>query len=340
MKLDSIREIKSHFLQPATSFALGVATPERKFPGTIALGITNGYFAPKLAVRCYGVRRHTLHRAFVDVISKFAHGEIEVLYLDELPQSYGDIHSLPVQSEGFLDFFKKSPPEKRENQGRVRPLKIGWSIGHEKVTAGTLGCFARPNGKKDGIYILSNNHVIANQNNAKAGDKILQPGRHDNGKPDKDTVAKLTSFVRLKKDHNHVDGAIALVNSDIKCDLSTIDGFGKYGGTSDGELDVGMEVRKFGRTTGNTRGTITAIEMDNVRVNYGNSGVLAFDNQIEIHGNNSDFSRGGDSGSLVMNSKNQGIGLLFAGGGSHPDDRTYANDLRDVLKELKINTLN
>jgi hypothetical protein len=45
-------------------------------------------------------------------------------------------------------------------QQRHRPLKIGVSVGHVDVTAGTLGCFVRePEG--EGTFILSNNHVLA-----------------------------------------------------------------------------------------------------------------------------------------------------------------------------------
>ena len=316
MKLDSVREIKSHFLQPASTFSVGIAAPERRFPSTIGLGITSDANKRlKLAVRCYGLRQRHLHNAFVYAIRKFAHGEVDVQYLD-MPSA--------------IDPMAK-PGDKLANQGRCRPLNIGWSVGHYKITAGTLGCFAQRPGKKE-MYILSNNHVMANSNDAKTGDKVYQPGKHDGG-TDKDTVAKLSHFVRLKSDHNKVDGAIALINGDVKYDTSTLSEFGKYAGTSDGELDVGMDVRKFGRTTGATTGKITAIEMDNVRVNYGKAGVLSFDNQVEIVGQQQ-FSAGGDSGSLVMNSKNQGIGLLFAGGGN----RTYANDLQDVLRELKIVT--
>lgn len=338
MKLDSVREIKGHFLQPASTFAVGVATPERKFPSSIALGITyNALKHPVLAVRCYGIRQRVLHTAFVDAISRFAHGEMQVRYLD-MPYSYGVVDALPVETNGWFDgLFRKEPPQKRENQERQRPLKIGYSIGHYKITAGTLGCFAKRAGDKKGMYILSNNHVMACSNDAKVGDKIYQPGKHDGG-TDKDTVAKLHSFVRLAKEHNKVDGALALIESGIEFDTSSLAEFGQYGGTSDGELEVGMEVRKYGRTTGATRGKVSAIEMDNVRVNYGSAGVLAFDNQIEVKGKQQ-FSAGGDSGSLVCNSKNQGVGLLFAGGGHGGEHVTYANDLTDVLKGLKCDTV-
>ena len=65
-------------------------------------------------------------------------------------------------------------------QKMTRPLRIGASIGHFKITAGTLGAFVRS--RDDGsVLILSNNHVLANENKAKKGDHILQPGDFDGG---------------------------------------------------------------------------------------------------------------------------------------------------------------
>lgn len=59
-----------------------------------------------------------------------------------------------------------------------------------------------------------------------------------------------------------------------------------------------MEVAKLGRTTGLTRGRVTAFEMDNVVVEY-DAGNLRFDGQVEIEGvGQKPFSDAGDSGSL------------------------------------------
>ena len=55
---------------------------------------------------------------------------------------------------------------------RFRPAPGGVSIGHVAITAGTLGCWVTKNGQK---VILSNNHVLANSNDAEIGDAILQP---------------------------------------------------------------------------------------------------------------------------------------------------------------------
>jgi hypothetical protein len=81
---------------------------------------------------------------------------------------------------------------------RFRPIiPSGVSIGHFKITAGTLGTIVtdRTTGEK---LILSNNHVLANSNDSLVGDAILQPGTTDGGQNPADMVAKLERFVRLR----------------------------------------------------------------------------------------------------------------------------------------------
>lgn len=76
---------------------------------------------------------------------------------------------------------------------RVRPAKGGYNVAHRNVTAGTIATCVYdilPNGSTNppahgyGIpnryYILSNNHVLVNSNNANIGDPMLQPSPIDN----------------------------------------------------------------------------------------------------------------------------------------------------------------
>ena len=76
-----------------------------------------------------------------------------------------------------------------------RPPFPGISVGHYKVTAGTLGCFVKDKKKK--IYILSNNHVLANSNKGYYKDPILQPGALDGGRKKTDVIATLSYLVEL-----------------------------------------------------------------------------------------------------------------------------------------------
>jgi hypothetical protein len=222
-------------------------------------------------------------------------------------------------------------------RSRQRPITPGLSISHVDVTAGTLGAFVR--NRRGSVRILSNNHVLADENRAARGDGILQPGRLDEGRVSRDRIGSLDRFVRLKtRGTNSVDAALARFE-DVEYDPD-LPGLGSVG--PDIEADVDQQLQKVGRTTGVTTGRVTAIEVDNVRVGY-EMGTIRFDGQIEIEGETETFSRPGDSGSLVFASGDRSaVGLLFAGseqGGSLGHGLTYANPIASVIEQLGIEPL-
>ena len=97
-----------------------------------------------------------------------------------------------------------------------------------------------------------------------------------------------------------------------------------------------MRVKKYGRTTKETKGRISAI---NAIVNVGYStGVARFVGQIIIEPG--EFSAGGDSGSLIVvdgKGKNKAddrrpVGLLFAGSSFV----TVANPIKEILNAFQI----
>lgn len=217
---------------------------------------------------------------------------------------------------------------------RIRPAPGGVSLGHYQITAGTLGILAHRHGLP---VILSNNHVLANANEAEMGDPILQPGPADGGRL-QDAIARLADFVPIQFNErslgpiarfferalaallrllglgvkrlpsgkvNLVDAAIAVP---IDADLVAPEllGVGTVSGT--GEATIGLRVRKSGRTTGVTEGRVTGLDAV-VEVDYGGHTAI-FREQIvtDLH------SQGGDSGSLVIDDRGRAIGLLFAGG--------------------------
>jgi hypothetical protein len=193
------------------------------------------------------------------------------------------------------------------------------------------------------LQILSNNHVLAAENQGKAGDDILQPGRYDHGVDPMSTVAKLNRFIPIDFDGlNVVDGAVANLVETIGFEARSI---GKRGDLSGGRarpLTQAETVYKIGRTTGLTKGVIKSIEMDNVTVSY-DQGSAIFDSQIEIEdSDNSPFAAGGDSGSLVFDENNLAIGLLFGGtlqGGPGNAGLVYANHLDSVLNQANVDLL-
>lgn len=283
---------------------------------TMALGIAHhegkNY---RLAVR---IQNRALERSReLDEILKKAKGEADVRYIGRVVK-----HATPLQS-------------------RQRPLIIGCSVGHFRITAGTLGCFVKV--KSGAARILSNNHVLADENAGKKKDAVIQPGQFDGGKKGADTIGALDRFVRLKKTAaNLVDCALATVKDGVEHDLTELAGLGKLAGVSNAPVGKGMGVHKVGRTTGTTSGRITAFELDNVVVGY-DIGNLRFNGQIEIEGAGAGpFSQGGDSGSLIVDDDRKAVALLFAGGdqgGSNGKGLTYGNPIETVFAALTVTLL-
>ncbi|MBX9243484.1 hypothetical protein ICW40_01525 [Actinotalea ferrariae] len=222
--------------------------------------------------------------------------------------------------------------------GRARPLRPGVSIAHVSVSAGTLGAFVRVSGR---LHALSNYHVLVGSPSASIGDPVLQPGPADGGRDPQDRIGSLAAFVELRPGVTAVvDAAVALLDEGIGVDLAY-----PVGPVTEVADALGAEeVEKIGRTTGVTRGRITAIELDDVVVGYGEElGELSFDGQIEVESlGTGPFSRGGDSGSLVYlaggdDRPGTAVGLLFAGsesGGENGTGLTYLNPIGAVLEQL------
>ena len=244
---------------------------------------------------------------------------------------------------------------------RWRPALGGVSIGHHMVTAGTLGSVVRDATSGERL-ILSNNHVLANNNQAQIGDAILQPGRADGGKVTADTFASLLRFEPIRftesaatcdvattfaqfgntlaralgSKHrvrafysdpaatNHVDAAIARPYKDNEL-LDEILEIGAVSGVLSAEL--GMNVRKSGRTTALTSGRINIMNVT-VDVDYG-EGSARFEDQIVT----SPMSQPGDSGSLLVAGEAlKAVGLLFAGS----DEATLFNRIEHIQTALGI----
>lgn len=279
--------------------------------------------------------------AFAASVREQAGDEVEIRYVGPvralsvpLPTAHtpGDLlGSAPVPTPP-----PGTAPTPEELQQRRRPLVRGASIAHRDVSAGSIGAFVTVDGDTS-IYLLSNNHVLANSDLGQPGDDVLQPGPADGGAA-ADRVGELFRAVPLTPDEpNLLDAAIARLDTGVEVDLDAHDGpLGDVIEASDLAAVVG-DVAKIGRTTALTVGRISAIEVDGVPVGYA-TGVLVFDDQIEVEGIDAAFSAGGDSGSVIYAvTDRRGVGLLFAGsvaGGPGDTALTYANPLATVLSEL------
>lgn len=260
----------------------------------------------------------------------------------QVPEKIGDVPTDVVQVGKIqaLSFTTK-----------VRPAQPGYSIGHKDITAGTFGCLVRdirrcccglekdcgcsPSREKcPGDYlILSNNHVLANTNDAKVGDLILQPGPFDGGVFPSDGCAVLERFEPIQLSsfqsapgYNLVDAAVArpLSNRDV---IASIIGVIMPRGID--QALVGTQVIKVGRTTQVTTGFVL-ITNATVVVGYG-GGFGQYRHQIIT----TNMAAGGDSGSLLMDSNLNAVGLLFAGS----PFITIHNHIADVEAALGVRPL-
>ena len=229
---------------------------------------------------------------------------------------------------------------------RIRPAQPGSSIGFRDpnnafVMAGTFGALVKDT--QGNIYVLSNNHVLANESGVTAsgqhhvglpvGSSIFQPGLLDGGQDPADKIAELTRWVDLHADQsdNKVDCAIAkaISSSVVSRNILFI---GPPQGTAAATPD--MIVHKFGRTTSYRAGRVSSVLFD-LTISY-DVGPVAFVDQISVRGLNAKpFSDAGDSGSAILErSTNKVVGLLFAGATN--GSMTFANHIADVFSQLKV----
>lgn len=115
------------------------------------------------------------------------------LSADDMVPSEVDGAKTDVVEVGILRAFNSPSP-----RGRFRPvIPPGVSIAHFQVTAGTFGTLVYDTQTGEPL-ILSNNHVIANSNDANLGDAIFQPGPADGGQNPADAVATLYKYMPLR----------------------------------------------------------------------------------------------------------------------------------------------
>jgi hypothetical protein len=252
---------------------------------------------------------------------------------------------LPAKvSELLTDVVKLAPLRARANfTQKLRPGLGGCSgcvVVPGLTYTGTLGLGMRGHGGlADKTFVLSNNHVLANENRANIGDPVIQPGSLDGGDQVADKIGELFDFVHLQFSTfgqpnppvNKVDAACAEVTNfgDFSREIFWVGyptGWRTRASVEDAVTKGNTQVQKTGRTTGYTTGNIAAVAYDGW-VGY-DSGDAFFEDQILIQPGS--FSAPGDSGSCILDMEENIIGLLFAGGATH----TIGNFIENVWQLL------
>jgi|SRR6267143_2491729 len=236
-------------------------------------------------------------------------------------------------------------------QGRFRPLFSGLQIenydddirtnviGKGYIVVGTLGCFVK---LADGsAAVLSNNHVLAGENRGQKGsDRILQAG--SGSFTQNDLIATLQDFVAVQPSPpnasvaagnvvlNQVDAGVAAVANGTSFGQGYHPSRSLTVPASSASPKVGDKVFKVGRTTGLTYGEITDIATIVGPVVY-DPGPCWFQGSLTIEGDNGTmFSDKGDSGSAIVRTNGEIVGLLYAGNGK----QTYACTIDSVFQAL------
>jgi len=276
---------------------------------------------------------------------------------DVIPRSVDGV-AIDVVETGTIKAEQAIDPTKK-----FRPAMPGISIVHKNITSGTFGCVVEKSGTK---LILSNNHVLANSNDARIGDDIYQPGSFDQGTFN-DKIGTLFDFVPIdfggftdpkpptcpiaKGTAGTVNAMAAILgrkhrlvafNMDPLAATNEVDAAVALPGEDSDITDeiveigkpagvkqheLGMEIQKYGRTTHYTTGVVLQVNVT-VQVSYGPSGTATFIGQF-MGGN---MSAGGDSGSACLDMNKNVVGLLFAGS----DTTTIFNPIQDVFDALNV----
>jgi hypothetical protein len=252
------------------------------------------------------------------------------LEIDGVPT---DVIERKFELHQFVNKLRVEELHPMVDAGTYTPLKGGIGIGPCRaiggfVYVGTLGCFVIDNltGKH---MMLSNFHVMCVDNGHAVGDTMCQPSRVDGGSCPGGIVGTLARQSLGGK----VDCAVAEVTGSRgnSCEIVDI-GFVAGQGTA----TLGQAVRKRGRTTMLTYGTVDAIHLT-VTIDYEDGlGNVTLTDQIGIKPDttkNPKFGDHGDSGSALVDDARNVVGLYFAG-----DDTGYgvANPIADVLAALNV----
>lgn len=192
--------------------------------------------------------------------------------------------------------------------------------------SGTIGAIVKKKNSLEDRYIISNNHVLSNWNQIPKGMPILSPSNMDT-KPGcaAGEIAILDDIMILQG--GHIDYIKPLTEDVALAKITGTKPISSWQGNENNgyntpisilEPKTNMRVKKIGRTTGLTYGTVIGKHVETcICGNLINEGYAWFTEFWSIQGEDGiPFSYGGDSGSLVVTADGEhAVGLLFAGDG-------------------------
>jgi endonuclease G len=272
--------------------------------------------------------------------------EIESLGSKPIPTELnigGDAIPTDVLERSYKPSFKviAEPVPKPARKQRLDPIQPGASVGHLRVSAGTLGAIVYDT--RDGYACMLSNWHVLNGPDGSLGDTVVQPGRFDDDRVD------LNKAGTLVRSHLGAAGDCAIARIENRgYDPMVIDLQVKVGRI--GEPELGDSVVKSGRTTNVTYGLVRRVDTV-AKIDYGQGreetiGCFEIGPDSQHPAQEGQISMGGDSGSAWLAVDPNGqvtdvmVGLHFAGEGQgDPDDHALACYAKSVFNKLEI-TLN
>lgn len=243
-------------------------------------------------------------------------------------------------------------------------IACGSSVGlGNQRNAGTLTALGKTS---DGRMIgISCNHVTGGCNTARPGTPIVVPGIQDVSPEQHEiNVIGVHDFTgpmsqglpQVFDISTNCDIAFFQVNDKQSKMLSSMQGSGEDAfdtPTTFAKAKEDLLVKKWGRTTGRTRGKIKKVVSEPESIDYKITsyfgptssqvfnGTVYFRDFYEVESRGTDpFSIGGDSGSLVVTDGSgkpeKVVGILIGGN----DSKSYVLPLQSIFKSLKVTLLN
>lgn len=279
----------------------------------------------------------------------FASGNPAKRVLDSLPQSIDGVQVLvhkigkAIGINPDLALEDTDDPKSYSHDGRIA---CGSSIATATGSPGTLGALVRKEGTQS-LHLISCNHVISACNQIFEGMPIIAPAPNDarpNGVLPK-SIARLADIIPLRfgvpGDRNQpckedIASGQLLDNAMLSSMQGGTNGFDTPTETVDPVC--GMEVKKYGRSSGLTVGRVYAHVQDHFPIlcqspAHNFKSVAYFADYAHVIADSGAFALPGDSGSLVVTKDGTAaVGILFSVYGKGEVAQIFP--IRHILKRL------
>jgi len=311
-----------------------VADDLLKLGGVHAVGVgakvTNGEPTGEPAIKVFVEEKRPLD--VVDPEDRVP-AEVEGVKTDVVEMPIPTIVQTPGQKLGV----------KRVDEHEYRPVRGGTQVKREGPFGhGTLGCLCTVKNDPKTIIGLTNHHVIYNNCSDKPNKE--QVGQPEGESSSSDCCDDIIGRVLDAQCDEEVDIALIKLDGGLKW-LAEVHEVGHIGAThniTEAEANTHtFQVKKRGRTTGLTGGTVQGIGLKGTVLKPDKKTVhRKYNNAISILSNPdpaspaapTDFALGGDSGSALLNEEDMVVGIVF--GSTEATKEVFGTGLAFPIKDL------